>query len=549
MASRAITSRAARATSPVAPGGNGTFTREAAGAGTPDLVGPPGARIQRVLVGRDVEDVRIVPEDLLGPVAVVHVPVDDQHALAEGGTRGRRDGHVVEEAEPHGAVGRRVVPRGADRDEGRRPRPAARAPPGRPPRLRRRAGPPSTSRAGRRCRGRCPRRPGRRMPPARPGRTARGPGTARRARPHEGAAVTISSSSRERVARRPSRRGAATAARGGAGPRRARATPEGPARTSVVTPAPSSRLTVRPEAHGTRDARRVAVPVRWPAWPDACRHGWSTARVPSTAARCARVERTSPSPRPDRSGCACASAASAAPTSTWPRATSRRATPGSPRATRSWARSTGSATAAAAGGRATGSACPGSPTPAASAASAPRAARTSASTRASRAGTSTGATPSTPWSTRPTPTRCPRPSTTRRPHRCSAPASSATGPSCGPTSPHGGRLGIYGFGGSAHLTAQIALARGARVHVMTRSPDARELALELGAASVGGGRRGPARAARRRHPLRAGRHAGAPRPGRPRPGRHAGHRRHLPQRRSRPSTTRRTSSRSGRCRA
>ena len=39
--------------------------------------------------------------------------------------------------------------------------------------------------------------------------------------------------------------------------------------------------------------------------------------------------------------------------------------------------------------------------------------------------------------------------------------------------PEGGRLGIYGFGGSAHLTAQVALARGARVHVMTRSPEAR----------------------------------------------------------------------------
>jgi propanol-preferring alcohol dehydrogenase len=51
--------------------------------------------------------------------------------------------------------------------------------------------------------------------------------------------------------------------------------------------------------------------------------------------------------------------------------------------------------------------------------------------------------------------------------------------------PPGGRLGIYGFGGSAHLTAQIALAEGARVHVLTRSPEARALALELGAASVG----------------------------------------------------------------
>jgi propanol-preferring alcohol dehydrogenase len=51
--------------------------------------------------------------------------------------------------------------------------------------------------------------------------------------------------------------------------------------------------------------------------------------------------------------------------------------------------------------------------------------------------------------------------------------------------PPGGRLGIYGFGGSAHLTAQIALAKGARVHVMTRSQEARELALSLGASSVG----------------------------------------------------------------
>lgn len=51
--------------------------------------------------------------------------------------------------------------------------------------------------------------------------------------------------------------------------------------------------------------------------------------------------------------------------------------------------------------------------------------------------------------------------------------------------PPGGRLGIYGFGGSAHLTAQLAIAEGATVHVMTRSPDARRLALDLGAASAG----------------------------------------------------------------
>jgi propanol-preferring alcohol dehydrogenase len=49
----------------------------------------------------------------------------------------------------------------------------------------------------------------------------------------------------------------------------------------------------------------------------------------------------------------------------------------------------------------------------------------------------------------------------------------------------GGRLGIYGFGGSAHLTAQVALAEGARVHVLTRSVDAQRLAMELGATSAG----------------------------------------------------------------
>ncbi|MFD6225132.1 zinc-binding alcohol dehydrogenase family protein [Nocardia asteroides] len=52
--------------------------------------------------------------------------------------------------------------------------------------------------------------------------------------------------------------------------------------------------------------------------------------------------------------------------------------------------------------------------------------------------------------------------------------------------PDNGVLGIYGFGGSAHLTAQIALARGARVHVMTRDAAARDLALELGVDSAQG---------------------------------------------------------------
>ena len=51
--------------------------------------------------------------------------------------------------------------------------------------------------------------------------------------------------------------------------------------------------------------------------------------------------------------------------------------------------------------------------------------------------------------------------------------------------PPGGRLGIYGFGGSAHLAAQVALHEGAEVHVVTRSRRAQELARQLGVSSVG----------------------------------------------------------------
>jgi propanol-preferring alcohol dehydrogenase len=57
--------------------------------------------------------------------------------------------------------------------------------------------------------------------------------------------------------------------------------------------------------------------------------------------------------------------------------------------------------------------------------------------------------------------------------------------------PPGGRLGIYGFGASAHLTLQVALAQGAEVHVLTRDRNDRELALRLGAASVGGAANAP----------------------------------------------------------
>ncbi len=51
--------------------------------------------------------------------------------------------------------------------------------------------------------------------------------------------------------------------------------------------------------------------------------------------------------------------------------------------------------------------------------------------------------------------------------------------------PPGGTLGIYGFGSSAHLAAQLAAASGAVVYAMTRGERNRALARELGLPFVG----------------------------------------------------------------
>ena len=52
--------------------------------------------------------------------------------------------------------------------------------------------------------------------------------------------------------------------------------------------------------------------------------------------------------------------------------------------------------------------------------------------------------------------------------------------------PEGGRLGLYGFGSSAHIVIQIARHRGHEVVVATRSESHQELAREMGASWVGG---------------------------------------------------------------
>jgi len=61
----------------------------------------------------------------------------------------------------------------------------------------------------------------------------------------------------------------------------------------------------------------------------------------------------------------------------------------------------------------------------------------------------------------------------------------------------GGRLGLYGFGGSAHIVIQIAVHHGCEVFVFSRGGEHRELAEEMGAAWVGDSR------ARPPHPLDA----------------------------------------------
>jgi len=55
----------------------------------------------------------------------------------------------------------------------------------------------------------------------------------------------------------------------------------------------------------------------------------------------------------------------------------------------------------------------------------------------------------------------------------------------------GQRLGLYGFGSSAHVTIQVALQWDCEVYVYTRSESHRRLAQELGAVWVGGARDAP----------------------------------------------------------
>jgi propanol-preferring alcohol dehydrogenase len=57
---------------------------------------------------------------------------------------------------------------------------------------------------------------------------------------------------------------------------------------------------------------------------------------------------------------------------------------------------------------------------------------------------------------------------------------------------NGQRLGLYGFGASAHLVLQLALHQGCQVHVFTRSAAHRNSALEFGAVWAGSAEDTPA---------------------------------------------------------
>ncbi len=50
----------------------------------------------------------------------------------------------------------------------------------------------------------------------------------------------------------------------------------------------------------------------------------------------------------------------------------------------------------------------------------------------------------------------------------------------------GDRVGLFGFGASAHLTMQVAQAWGCETYIFTREPDHQQLARELGATWAGG---------------------------------------------------------------
>ena len=83
------------------------------------ILGGARSRIPRPLVHRDEVDVGLILHERLGAVAVVHIPIDDQHPVEAVLLPRvvRRAGDASENAETHRAVAQRVMTRRAHRAE------------------------------------------------------------------------------------------------------------------------------------------------------------------------------------------------------------------------------------------------------------------------------------------------------------------------------------------------------------------------------------------------------------------------------------------------
>src|SRR4030095_4082376 len=83
-------------------------------AASPLLAARSSAWIPRILVRRKKENRRIVVKDSLRPVAVMHIPIDNRHALdfrvvPLGVTR--RHSYVIEKTKTHRSLSRRMMAR------------------------------------------------------------------------------------------------------------------------------------------------------------------------------------------------------------------------------------------------------------------------------------------------------------------------------------------------------------------------------------------------------------------------------------------------------
>ena len=82
------------------------------------VVEPARTGVERPLVQRHVHDVGVGEEHVLGAVAVMRVPVDDEDTLTAIAQRRRGDRDVVQQTEAHRVIGFGVMPGRPDRTEG-----------------------------------------------------------------------------------------------------------------------------------------------------------------------------------------------------------------------------------------------------------------------------------------------------------------------------------------------------------------------------------------------------------------------------------------------